>query len=152
MKWLLISFIKVWRAVISPLYGNVCRYHPSCSAYGLEAVQVHGALRGGWLTASRIVRCNPWSAGGYDPVPGTPAADEWAREQAEKAESGEFSDERSGHSPRRTEGRNPPRSDPESAAVAPPTVLPVDSSTQTGMKSPAPEAPSGANHDVRGVN
>ncbi|OYO14162.1 membrane protein insertion efficiency factor YidD [Enemella evansiae] len=87
MKWLLIGFIKAWRAVISPLYGNVCRYWPSCSAYGLEAVQVHGALRGSWLTVRRIGRCNPWSAGGYDPVPGTPAAAEWECEQAEAERS-----------------------------------------------------------------
>ncbi|MDO5500619.1 MAG: membrane protein insertion efficiency factor YidD [Propionibacteriaceae bacterium] len=85
MKWLLIGFIRLWRAVISPLYGNVCKYHPSCSAYGLEAVQVHGALRGSWLAVSRIVRCNPWSNGGYDPVPGTPAAVAWEREQREAA-------------------------------------------------------------------
>lgn len=84
MKWLLVGFIRLWRAVISPIYGNVCKYYPSCSAYGLEAVQVHGAARGSWLTVSRIARCNPWSKGGYDPVPGTPAAEEWAREQAEK--------------------------------------------------------------------
>lgn len=83
MKWLMIGFIKAWRAVISPLYGNVCKYYPSCSAYGLKAVQTHGALKGGWLTIWRIMRCNPWSHGGYDPVPGTPEADEWIKEQAE---------------------------------------------------------------------
>lgn len=81
----MIAFIKAWRLVVSPLYGNVCRYWPSCSAYGLEAVQVHGAWRGGLLTVRRIGRCNPWSAGGYDPVPGTPAAAAWEREQAEQA-------------------------------------------------------------------
>lgn len=78
----MIGFIKAWRLLISPLYGQVCRYWPSCSAYGLEAVQTHGAWKGGRLTVKRIARCNPWSAGGYDPVPGTPAAREWEREQA----------------------------------------------------------------------
>ncbi|WP_081684219.1 membrane protein insertion efficiency factor YidD [Granulicoccus phenolivorans] len=85
LKWLMIAFIRAWRAVISPLYGNVCRYYPSCSAYGLEAVHVHGSIKGGGLTIWRIMRCNPWSSGGYDPVPGTPAAEAWAAEQAERA-------------------------------------------------------------------
>ncbi len=69
MKHLLIGVIRAWRFAISPLYGQVCRYHPSCSAYALEAVTVHGSLRGTWLAGRRLVRCHPWSDGGYDPVP-----------------------------------------------------------------------------------
>jgi len=87
MKWVMIGFIKAWRAVISPMYGNVCKYYPSCSAYGLEAVRTHGAVKGGALTMWRIMRCNPWSKGGYDPVPGTEAAYLWEQELAgEKTE------------------------------------------------------------------
>lgn len=74
MKWLVVAVLRGYRTLVSPLYGPVCRYHPSCSAYALEAVSRHGPLRGGWLAARRVVRCNPWSHGGYDPVPG--AADE----------------------------------------------------------------------------
>lgn len=81
MKYALIGLIKAYRAVISPLYGNVCRYYPSCSAYGLRSVEVHGAIRGSWLTVRRIGRCHPWAAGGYDPVPGTTEAAAWADEQ-----------------------------------------------------------------------
>jgi putative membrane protein insertion efficiency factor len=69
VKYLMIGFIKAWRFAISPLYGQVCRYHPSCSAYALEAVTVHGSVRGGWLSFRRVARCHPWAAGGYDPVP-----------------------------------------------------------------------------------
>lgn len=85
MKYLLIGLLKAYRAVISPLYGNVCKYYPTCSAYALEAVTVHGAAKGSWLAARRLASCHPWSLGGYDPVPGTQAALEWEREQAEKA-------------------------------------------------------------------
>ena len=69
MKHLLIGLIRAWRFAISPLYGQVCRYHPTCSAYALEAVTQHGAVRGTWLSLRRIGRCHPWAAGGYDPVP-----------------------------------------------------------------------------------
>lgn len=71
MKYVLIGLLKVYRAVISPLYGNVCKFHPTCSAYALGAVETHGALKGSVLTVKRLVRCHPWSLGGYDPVPGT---------------------------------------------------------------------------------
>jgi putative membrane protein insertion efficiency factor len=69
MKYVLIALLKAYRFAISPLYGQVCRYHPTCSAYALEAVQTHGALRGTWLAMRRVARCHPWAAGGFDPVP-----------------------------------------------------------------------------------
>jgi len=69
MTFVLILVLRGYRAVISPLYGQVCRYHPSCSAYALDAVRTHGAARGSWLAVRRVGRCHPWAAGGYDPVP-----------------------------------------------------------------------------------
>lgn len=66
---LLISVLKLYRLLISPLYGQVCRYYPSCSAYALEAVTSHGVLKGSALAGWRLLRCNPWSAGGVDDVP-----------------------------------------------------------------------------------
>lgn len=69
MRYLLIGLLRAYRAVISPLYGDVCKFYPTCSAYALDAVRVHGSVRGTWLTARRLVRCHPWSLGGYDPVP-----------------------------------------------------------------------------------
>lgn len=71
MKYVLIGLLHLWRFFVSPLYGNVCRYYPSCSAYALDAVRHHGAIRGSWYAARRLLRCHPWAPGGYDPVPGT---------------------------------------------------------------------------------
>ena len=65
----LVGLLTGYRFAISPLYGQVCRYHPTCSAYALEAVSTHGAARGSWLATRRILRCHPWALGGYDPVP-----------------------------------------------------------------------------------
>lgn len=65
---LMIGFILGWRRWISPIYGDVCAYHPTCSAYGLGQVQQRGFLLGSILTAWRILRCNPFSRGGFDPV------------------------------------------------------------------------------------
>ena len=64
-------FIRAWRIVVSPFYGQVCRYYPSCSMYGLEAFEIHGVLKGMVLTGWRILRCNPLTHGGVDHVPGS---------------------------------------------------------------------------------
>lgn len=69
MKTVLVLLLKGYRLVVSPLYGQVCRYHPSCSAYALESVETHGALLGSWYAVRRLARCHPWTPGGYDPVP-----------------------------------------------------------------------------------
>jgi putative membrane protein insertion efficiency factor len=69
MKIILVALLKGYRAVISPLYGQTCRYYPSCSAYALSAVERHGAVRGSWLALRRLGRCHPWCAGGVDLVP-----------------------------------------------------------------------------------
>ena len=69
MKFLLIGFLRAYRFLISPMYGQVCRYYPSCSAYALEAVTVHGSIKGSWLALRPVLRCHPWTPGGYDTVP-----------------------------------------------------------------------------------
>ena len=63
---LLISF---YQKVISPLTPPSCRFQPTCSAYAIEAIETHGALRGGWLAVRRLARCHPWGGHGFDPVP-----------------------------------------------------------------------------------
>jgi hypothetical protein len=69
MKKLLLALIKFYRSAISPHTAPSCKYTPTCSQYGLEAIERFGALKGSALTIWRILRCNPFSKGGYDPVP-----------------------------------------------------------------------------------
>jgi len=66
---LLLVGVAGYRRFLSPLLGANCRYHPTCSAYGQEAIRRHGAVRGGWLAIKRIGRCHPFHEGGFDPVP-----------------------------------------------------------------------------------
>lgn len=71
MKYVLMGLIRLYQILLSPFVnwrGPVCRYEPSCSHYGYEAVKTHGAIKGGGMTVWRVLRCNPWSSGGYDPV------------------------------------------------------------------------------------
>jgi len=79
---ILILLLLAYRKVVSPLYGQVCRFFPSCSAYALEAVTVHGAVKGSWLAARRLARCHPWNAGGVDHVPA--GHREWPENQTPK--------------------------------------------------------------------
>jgi putative membrane protein insertion efficiency factor len=69
MKYILMGFIQFYRKCISPFTPPSCRFYPTCSAYGLEAIQKHGAIAGGWLTLKRILKCHPFHPGGVDPVP-----------------------------------------------------------------------------------
>ena len=64
-----VSLLSVYQRLVSPLLGQRCRFHPSCSQYAIEAVLAYGALRGGWLALRRLSRCHPLHEGGWDPVP-----------------------------------------------------------------------------------
>ncbi|WP_371375486.1 membrane protein insertion efficiency factor YidD [Thalassotalea aquiviva] len=66
---LIIAIIKAYQRLLSPLLGNNCRFHPTCSAYAIEAINRFGVLKGGWLSIKRILKCHPLHAGGEDPVP-----------------------------------------------------------------------------------
>jgi putative membrane protein insertion efficiency factor len=69
LRWILIKVFRLYQLLLSPLLPNACRYEPTCSQYGIEAVKKHGAIKGGYLTIRRILRCHPWGGHGYDPVP-----------------------------------------------------------------------------------
>lgn len=69
MKLLLIGLIRFYQKFLSPLCPGVCRYRPTCSQYFIEAIQIHGVLKGSYLGIRRLLRCHPWGGSGYDPVP-----------------------------------------------------------------------------------
>jgi putative membrane protein insertion efficiency factor len=69
MKWLFLGLIRLYQVTLSQIIPPSCRFEPSCSQYGYEAITKYGALRGGWLAVKRIGRCHPFNPGGYDPVP-----------------------------------------------------------------------------------
>jgi len=68
-KLLFINLIKIYQRFISPFFPSSCKFSPSCSKYGIEAINKHGIIKGLVLTVKRILKCNPWSKGGYDPIP-----------------------------------------------------------------------------------
>lgn len=65
----IVTLLRWYQVIISPFFGNNCRFMPSCSSYAIEAVNEHGVLRGLWLALRRLSRCHPWHEGGIDPVP-----------------------------------------------------------------------------------
>ncbi|MBO7628594.1 MAG: membrane protein insertion efficiency factor YidD [Bacteroidales bacterium] len=66
---MLIGLIRLYQITLSPYIGRACRYTPTCSNYGIEAIRKHGPFKGTWLTIKRVLSCNPWGGSGYDPVP-----------------------------------------------------------------------------------
>ncbi len=69
LSWLFLGIIRLYQILLSPLLGASCRFTPTCSQYGIEAIRKHGPFKGGWLTLKRIGSCHPWGKHGHDPVP-----------------------------------------------------------------------------------
>lgn len=69
MARILVWIVKAYQLVLSPFFGQQCRFYPTCSHYAVEAIQKHGALRGSYYTVRRLLRCHPWCDGGHDPIP-----------------------------------------------------------------------------------
>tara|TARA_B100000902_G_C27227773_1_gene873125 strand:- start:310 stop:537 length:228 start_codon:yes stop_codon:yes gene_type:complete len=65
----LIFLIRFYQAAISPFFPATCRFHPTCSVYGIKAIKYYGPIKGGWMALVRISKCHPWGAQGYDPIP-----------------------------------------------------------------------------------
>jgi putative membrane protein insertion efficiency factor len=72
LAWPLIQLVRLYRIAISPWLGGNCRFDPTCSSYAIDALQIHGVVKGSWLAIKRMGRCHPWGGSGYDPVPEIP--------------------------------------------------------------------------------
>ena len=68
-KRIVLGVLSFYKLAVSPYLPSQCRFHPTCSEYAADAVAEHGAVKGGWMGLKRLVRCNPWATGGFDPVP-----------------------------------------------------------------------------------
>jgi putative membrane protein insertion efficiency factor len=89
-RWLLLMVVRFYQIFLSPFFGGACKFYPSCSKYGYEAILRHGAWRGSVLAAKRLLRCRPFSKGGFDPVPDVDELTEIrARKRGAFAKSGE---------------------------------------------------------------
>ncbi|MGF1763336.1 membrane protein insertion efficiency factor YidD [Aliivibrio kagoshimensis] len=69
ISWIIIGLIRFYKVAISPLIGPRCRFTPTCSTYAIEAIKMHGVVKGCWLSGKRLLKCHPMNDGGYDPVP-----------------------------------------------------------------------------------
>lgn len=76
IKTFLLTLIRLYQYLLSPWVGNQCRFHPTCSEYARQAIELHGPARGSWLAGRRLCRCHPWHEGGMDPVPGSEEAND----------------------------------------------------------------------------
>lgn len=68
-KRIVLGILSFYKSAVSPYLPSQCRFHPTCSEYAADAVVAYGAAKGGWMGLKRLVRCNPWASGGFDPVP-----------------------------------------------------------------------------------
>ena len=84
-RWTALAGIRVYQIFLGPIFGGACRFEPSCSAYAYEAIQRFGAARGTWMGMKRLLRCRPFSQGGYDPVPEEPEYKRTAGENSQRA-------------------------------------------------------------------
>lgn len=124
MKHVLIGMVRLYRLLLSPWVGGQCRFHPTCSAYTIEALERHGAAAGTYLGAVRILRCQPWCEGGHDPVPDRFCWAPWRRDPAAPypVDGLEPATERSGGASsarRHNSGSLPGESGPEDIGAAP---------------------------------